>query len=50
MSNMRTFHCRGCKATIKARATEVSHRCPAKKNQLVQFVEVTDAPTVPKGV
>lgn len=37
VSAIKTFHCPHCKQTVQARATDVSHRCPAKKNQLVQF-------------
>ncbi len=42
MSAIKTFHCPHCKQTVQARATDVSHRCPAKKNQLVQFKVVED--------
>ena len=37
---MNTFRCPKCHDEVEARASEVSHRCKAHKNQYVQFVKV----------
>jgi hypothetical protein len=35
---MKEFKCPSCKATVRAIATEVTHRCPSNKNQTTRFV------------
>jgi hypothetical protein len=39
---MTVWLCPGCHLEVQARAQQVSHRCPSKKNRVVDFVPADD--------
>ena len=39
MTPLTTWRCPKCGTTIKAVATQVTHRCPSNKNLHTEFVE-----------